>query len=97
MTPIQIEIKGHGNVPDDAVAVFRERVLALIAAGAAVGFPFRVDFSPAADPIPPVVAAPSTPAAPEAVVLEQSPAPRGRSFTTHESTPRVSVRPEEAP
>lgn len=84
MAAIQIDIKGHGNVPDETVATFRACVQALVDAGAAVDFPFRVDFSPAEDPVPavsevltapPPPAVPDPPAPPDTAALER-PQPR---------------------
>lgn len=86
MAAIQLAVSGHGNVPDEAVALLRARVSALVAEATRIGLPLRIDFSPAADPVPlsttgtgttqsaPVVAA--TPPV-EAAVLDR-PQPRGR-------------------
>lgn len=51
MAAFQLAIKGHGNVPDEAVASLRHRVMALVEEAAVVGVALRVDFAPAVDPV----------------------------------------------
>lgn len=99
MAAISIGISGHGNVPDEAVALLRGRVSALVAEATLVGLPLRIDFSPATDPVPlpntgvthaaaVVVETPPI----EAAVLER-PQPRDRRGRPIEITPDPPAAP----